>query len=62
MDAVNPNWLFRNYFDQRGYYEKTEYEKKPDQYVKEIGQRLFLLDKKMKLSDGWNRASKKGKR
>lgn len=47
MEALKRNWLFKDYFDQRGYYEKTEYEKKLDEYVKEIGQRLILLDKKI---------------
>jgi phospholipid/cholesterol/gamma-HCH transport system substrate-binding protein len=44
MEALKRNWLFRSYFEERGYYDKTEYEMKLDGYMNEINQRMQELD------------------
>ncbi len=44
MEALKHNWLFKNYFENRGYWDKAPYEN-------EISDRLKDLDKKIKLLD-----------
>jgi len=47
MEALKRNWLFKSYFEERGYYDKTDYEKKLDMYIEQINTRLFRLDEKI---------------
>jgi len=47
MEALKHNWLFKNYFEQRGYWDKADYEKELDKKLKEIKAQTELLDKKM---------------
>lgn len=47
MEALKRNWLFKSYFEERGYYDKTDYEKKLDMYIEQINLRLFRLDEKI---------------
>lgn len=44
MEALKYNWLFKSYFEERGYWDKAEFE---DQ----IDAKLLQLDSKMKLLD-----------
>jgi phospholipid/cholesterol/gamma-HCH transport system substrate-binding protein len=44
MEALKHNWLFKSYFEERGYWDKAEYE---DQ----INNGLIELDKKIKMLD-----------
>ncbi len=36
MEALKHNWLFKGYFEKRGYWERAEYEKELDQKLEEI--------------------------
>lgn len=44
MEALKHNWLFKSYFEERGYWDKAEYED-------EINSKLIELDQKIKLID-----------
>lgn len=47
MEALKHNWLFKNYFEQRGYWDKADYEKEIDKKLKEIKDRTEELDRKV---------------
>jgi len=47
MEALKRNWLFKSYFEERGYYDKTDYEQKLENYIEQINTRLFRLDEKI---------------
>jgi phospholipid/cholesterol/gamma-HCH transport system substrate-binding protein len=47
MEALKHNWLFKSYFEQRGYWDKADYEKDLDKKLKEIKERTEELDKKI---------------
>ncbi len=44
MEALKRNWLFKSYFEQRGYYDKPAYEKQLDTFVNQVNERIKLLD------------------
>ena len=44
MEALKRNWLFKNYYEQRGYYNKTDYEKELDASISQINERIKMLD------------------
>jgi len=48
MEALKHNWLFKGYFEDRGYWNKADYEKEIDSKLNELKQQQDLLDKKMK--------------
>lgn len=47
MEALKHNWLFKSYFEERGYWDSPEYEKEIDQKTKELNEKIELLDKKI---------------
>jgi len=47
MEALKHNWLFKNYFEQRGYWSKTEVENKLDAQIKLIQEQNKKLDLKI---------------
>lgn len=47
MEALKHNWLFKNYFENRGYWDKAEYQDILDAKVKEIDQKIRILDKRI---------------
>lgn len=47
MEALKRNWLFKSYFDQRGVYDRTSYEKQLDTYIQQINDRLRKLDERI---------------
>lgn len=47
MEALKHNWLFKSYFEQRGYYDKPGYEKRLDDYLDEVNERINILDRKI---------------
>ena len=47
MEALKHNWLFKNYFEERGYWSAEEYEKEIDQKTEELNKKIELLDQKI---------------
>jgi len=47
MEALKYNWLFKSYFEQRGYWDAAEYEKEIDRKTKELDEKIELLNKKI---------------
>lgn len=48
MEALKHNWLFKKYFEERGYWDTSEYEKELDNKIEEIKTQNELLDQKIK--------------
>lgn len=48
MEALKHNWLFKSYFEQRGYWNKAEYQIEIDKRLQELKDQNELLDKKIK--------------
>lgn len=47
MEALKHNWLFKNYFEDRGYWDKQDFEKQIDSKLIELNEKIQLLDKKI---------------
>lgn len=47
MEALKHNWLFKSYFEERGYWDKDEYEKQLDSKIEEIDTKSKILDEKI---------------
>ncbi len=47
MEALKHNWLFKSYFEERGYWDVEEYENEIDQKTRELNEKIKLLDKKI---------------
>jgi len=47
MEALKHNWLFKSYFEERGYWDKQEFEKHIDTKLLELNEKIQLLDKKI---------------
>lgn len=47
MEALKHNWLFKGYFENRGYWDKAEYEDKIDDKLKELDAKIKMLDKRI---------------
>jgi len=48
MEALQHNWLFKSYFEQRGFYDKTGTEVSIDDQMEEVNKRIEVLDAKIK--------------
>jgi len=48
MEALKHNWLFKGYFEERGYWSQSEYEKAIDLQLNELRKQQDILDQKMK--------------
>jgi phospholipid/cholesterol/gamma-HCH transport system substrate-binding protein len=48
MEALKHNWLFKGYFEQRGYWNQSEYEKVIDLQLQELKKQQEVLDEKIK--------------
>ncbi len=48
MEALKHNWLFKGYFEQRGYWNQSEYEKAIDAQLTELRKQQDILDEKIK--------------
>jgi phospholipid/cholesterol/gamma-HCH transport system substrate-binding protein len=44
MEALKHNWLFKSYFENRGYWDKAEYEDVIDSKMRELNERMKQLD------------------
>ena len=47
MEALKHNWLFKSYFEERGYWDAGEYEQMLDEKTIELNEKIKLLDKKI---------------
>lgn len=47
MEALKHNWLFKSYFEERGYWSVEEYEAEIDRKTEELNQKIQLLDEKI---------------
>lgn len=47
MEALKHNWLFKSYFERRGYWDKSEYETELDAKLKELNVKIGELDKRI---------------
>ncbi len=47
MEALKHNWLFKTYFENRGYWDKAEFENQIDTKLLELNDKIQLLDKKI---------------
>lgn len=48
MEALKHNWLFKSYFEERGYWDKEDYEKELDQKIKELYRQQEILELRLK--------------
>ncbi len=44
MEALKHNWLFKSYFEDRGYWDKAKYEDKIDTQMKALDQKIKILN------------------
>ncbi len=49
MEALKHNWLFKSYFEERGYWDKAEYENEINNGLIELNKKIKLLDEKIEL-------------
>jgi phospholipid/cholesterol/gamma-HCH transport system substrate-binding protein len=47
MEALKHNWLFKSYFENRGYWDKAEYENEIDAKMEELNQKINMLDQRI---------------
>ncbi|MGB5288276.1 MAG: MlaD family protein [Ignavibacteriaceae bacterium] len=47
MEALKHNWLFKSYFEERGYWDAAEYEEELDRKTKDLNEKIELLDRKI---------------
>ena len=47
MEALKHNWLFKSYFEERGYWDAVEYEKDIDKKTQELNERIKELEDKI---------------
>ncbi|MCX8057009.1 MAG: MlaD family protein [Ignavibacteria bacterium] len=47
MEALKHNWLFKGYFERRGYWERSEYERELDRKLEEIKRQQKELEKRI---------------
>ena len=48
MEALKHNWLFKGYFEQRGYWDKAKYEDEIDTRVKELDTKIKTLNEQIR--------------
>ena len=51
MEALKHNWLFKDYFEERGYYDETGYEMKLEDYLEEVDEKLLELERRIERYD-----------
>lgn len=47
MEALKHNWLFKSYFEERGYWDKEEFNNEIDTKIIELNEKIKLLDDKI---------------
>ncbi len=48
MEALKHNWLFKSYFENRGYWDKAEYEDDINAKLQELNDKMKLIDARIK--------------
>ena len=47
MEALKHNWLFKSYFEDRGYWDAPQYENEIDKKTKELNEKIQILEDKI---------------
>ena len=47
MEALKHNWLFKSYFEERGYWDKAEYEDEINSSLRELDEKIKIIDQKI---------------
>ena len=47
MEALKHNWLFKGYFENRGYWDKAEYEDDINKNLKELDEKMKLINERI---------------
>ncbi len=47
MEALKHNWLFKSYFEDRGYWDKAEYQDQINSSLRELDEKIKLIDQKI---------------
>lgn len=47
MEALKHNWLFKSYFEERGYWDKVEYEDQINSNLRELDEKIKMIDQKI---------------
>jgi phospholipid/cholesterol/gamma-HCH transport system substrate-binding protein len=47
MEALKHNWLFKGYFEDRGYWDAPQYEKEIDRKTQELNEKINMLDERI---------------
>jgi phospholipid/cholesterol/gamma-HCH transport system substrate-binding protein len=47
MEALKHNWLFKSYFEDRGYWDKAEYEDEINSSLRDLDEKIKLIDLKI---------------
>jgi len=47
MEALKHNWLFKSYFEERGYWDTSDYEKELDKKIMEVKRQNEILESKI---------------
>jgi phospholipid/cholesterol/gamma-HCH transport system substrate-binding protein len=47
MEALKHNWLFKSYFEERGYWDKAEYEDEIESKMNELNEKIKMLDERI---------------
>ena len=47
MEALKHNWLFKSYFEERGYWDKEDFENQIDTKIIELNDKIKLLDERI---------------
>jgi phospholipid/cholesterol/gamma-HCH transport system substrate-binding protein len=47
MEALKHNWLFKSYFEERGYWDKADFESNLNNKILEMNEKIKILDEKI---------------
>lgn len=49
MEALKHNWLFKSYFEDRGYWDKAEYQDQINSSLRELDEKIKLIDQRIEI-------------
>lgn len=47
MEALKHNWLFKSYFEDRGYWDKAEYQEQINSSLRELDEKIKIIDQRI---------------